>query len=210
MEDRRYVLNKKAFAATRVMGKDSKWAYIHVSPKGVICTDARALIRITLPCTPKSEMPTSARVFTKAMIENLRPKTADDLVTLPEGLEAKSNGCFTVPDFTVGIPDANKQHASIAIDAKMLINLLKAACEVSDHSRNLVRLRLCGTKPPVLRIDAHRDEGGQEFTGVLMGITYNGACIPGDAIEDSHQHKSEDVDQKKLTLPLLEGRKFRK
>lgn len=51
MSDRRWILNRKCFAALRAIGDgtDKRWNYIHVGPKGVTCTDTVSLIRISTP-----------------------------------------------------------------------------------------------------------------------------------------------------------------
>src|ERR1017187_3669926 len=51
MSDRRYILNRKCFAALKAIGPgaENRWKYIHVSPKGVTCTDTVSLVRVTLP-----------------------------------------------------------------------------------------------------------------------------------------------------------------
>jgi len=213
MSERRYQLNRKCYAATRALGKgadaDSKWDYMYVSPKGVICTDRVALIRISLP--PQENPPTTPCVFTGAVLTEHKPKTGDELVTMPEGREAKCDGTLAVPNFSAAIPDPATQLASITVTAKHLISILKAACEVTDHQRHLVRLRICGdgNKNMQLRVDAHRDDDGQEFTGVIMGTVYTGNNIPGDPNNQTGVKIVETFDEKKLTLPLQEGRKFR-
>jgi hypothetical protein len=215
MSEPRYILNKKAFAATRVMPKgvnaETKWRYIHVSPVGVTCTDTSSIIRVSLP--KQDNAPQAAQVFTPDMFEPLIPKSQDETVQMPEGLEAKSNGQLAVPSFNAAIPDPKTQVASITLSAKALIEVLKAACEVTDHARQLVRLRLCGEgKNQQLRIDAHCDEDGQEFVGVMMGTIYSGTRIPGDPAKDAAMAaaaSNESFDEKKLTLPMVEGRKFR-
>ncbi len=212
-DERRYQLNRKAFAATRALGKgkdaDPKWDYMYVSPKGVICTDRVALIRVSLP--EQKNAPETACVFTGSVLEENKPKTGDELVTMPEGREAKCDGTLAVPNFSQAIPDPATQIASITVTAKHLIDVLKAACEVTDHARHLVRLRICGdgNKNQQLRIDAHRDDEAQEFTGVIMGTVYTGTNIPGDPTNGQSGPKVEAFDEKKLTLPLTEGRKFR-
>lgn len=214
MEDRRYVVNRKVLAATRALdqseGADKRWRYMYVSPQGAICTDTTMIAKVTLP-PQLPNAPTAPQVFTEDMLLNIDAKLkTEELVTLPQGKEAKSNGEISIPSFTAAIPNPNTQVASITVTAKHLIKLLKAACEVTDHARQLVRVRIHGTDPKnmQLRIDAHRDEDGQEFCGVLMGTIYNGSCIPGDA-NGAPVTTSEAVDTAKLTLPLSEGRKFR-
>ena len=209
MNDRRYTLNRKALAATRVMGKgsshDSKWDYIHVSDKGVICTDSISLVKIDLPT--QENPPSSPQVFTKEMLAGIA-HTKDD-VAMPEGLEAKSTGKISVPNFSKAIPDPNTQVASMTVNAKALMDILKVACEVTDHSRFLVKLRICGSgKNQVLRVDAHRDAGAQEMVGVLMGTVYEGTSIPGNPT-GAIIPMVEYTEERKLVLPLTEGRRFR-
>ena len=206
---RRYILNRKALAATRVMGKgpnhDKTWDYIHVSEKGVICTDSISLVKIDLPI--QSGQPVTPQVFTKAMLDDIA-HTKDDVI-MPEGLEPKSTGQISVPNFSKAIPDPNTQVASMTVNAKALIDILKVASEVTDHSRFLVKLRICGSgKNQVLRIDAHRDAGAQEMVGVLMGTVYEGNSIPGNAT-GSVIPMVEYTEERKLVLPLTEGRRFR-
>lgn len=197
MSERRYILNKKCFAATRALAKgrdaDPKWNYMYVSPKGCICTDRVALIRVSLP--PQSDAPTAPCVFTSDVFEEMRPKTEDELVTMPEGREAKCDGNLAVPNFSAAIPEPTTQTASITVTAKHLIDVLKAACEVTDHARHLVRLRICGdgNKNQQLRIDAHRDEDGQEFTGVIMGTVYTGSNIPVTPTDNSRRKSNRST-----------------
>lgn len=209
MSDRRYILNRKCFAALRAMG-EGKFEYAYVSPKGILCTDMTSIIRVTLPsCAPLDkglpQQPTEPQVFPKAVFDKLAQEK-DELVTMPEGLEAKTSGRFTVPNLEQGLIDSNKQTASITVNAKSLINLLQAACEVTDHSRSLVRLRFCGKS---LRIDAHKMENEQEFCGVLMGIAYNGNCISGEPDGKTPAPTNETYEERRLDLPNTQGRKFR-
>lgn len=211
---RRYVLNRKCFAAARALGRgkdaDPKWQFLFVSPKGVIATDKTAVIRVSLPVQPQDETPLSPQVFTREMFEPVAPKTADELVTMPEGLEAKSTGTLSIPNFNSAIPEPSAQVASITVTAKHLIEVLKAACEVTEHSRYLVTLRICGdgNKSQTLRVDAHRDEDGQEFCAAVMGTFYTGSNIPGEP-QAGDKNVVEHVEERKLNLPLTEGRKFR-
>jgi len=55
-------------------------------------------------------------------------------------------------------------------------------------SRALVRLRLY--KDNFIRVDAHRDHGGQEFMGMVMGTNYAGNGIPGDAAPGTQPPRS--------------------
>lgn len=198
-----FKLNRKNFAATRVMG-EGRFEYAYVDSKGMIVTDTTSIIRVTLPA---QDALTEPCIFTKKQLDEYRPKSAADIVTMPDGLPAKTTGQYSVPNLEAAIVDSSKQTAVIAVNAKQLIELLKAAVDVTDHSRSLVRLRVCGGQ---LRIDAHRDQGGQEFTGVLVGISYNGNCIPGDPAGTVQAYEpSEAFDEKTLTLPNTEGRKFR-
>ena len=206
MKNRRYVLNRKCFAALKAIGSgaENRWKYVHVSPKGVLCTDTVSLIRVTLP--DSNLTPTNPVIFDLDTAKKLMPKN-DDGVSMPEGMEAKTTGKYTVPNFDVGIPDPSNQTATVTVNAERLVQLLKAAMDVTEHSRNLVRLRFYKDS---IRVDAHRDKGGQEFLGILMGTTYAGDCIPGDAPKGTvAKPASESVDEKTLKLPVHSGRKFR-
>ena len=207
MSERRFILNRKCFAALRAMGKD-RWEYLYCSPKGVIATDTMLLIRVTLPKYPVDVNPIEAVVFSRKVVEERANTLAEDKISsieMPAGEEAKS-GKYSVPNLEAGIVSADKQTASITINAKSLINLLEAACEVTEHSRSLVKLRFCGNS---LRIDSHRLEGEQEFTGILMGISYSGNMIPGDPKNNTNAQPTETIDERKLSLPETSGRKFR-
>lgn len=211
MSEKRFKLSRKNFAATRVLAKgkdaDPHWSYMYVNSKGTICTDREALIRVSLP--DQTDVPASPQVFTKDMLDGMKP-SGDNLVTMPEGREAKCDGELSVPKFDLAIPDPATQTASITVKAKHLIKILKAACEVTGHSMKFVKLRICGDghNNQQLRIDAPKDEDGQEFTGVLMGTVYTGNNIPGEPA-NGNAPKSETFDERRLTLPLTEGRKFR-
>lgn len=217
MDERRYHLNKKCFAATRAWGTasdhDTKWDYMQVGPDGVIVTNCVKFMKIDLP--PQTNAPTSPRIFSKATIEKLRKDFEGDddtLVELPEGMEAKSNGTYSVPNFQHAIPAPDKEIAHITVTAKDLLELLKSACDVTDHTRFLIRLRIMQVgKNPQLRIDAHKDDDGQAFVANLMGTHYTGINIPGDKSTDVFpvEMQSEQIDEAKLELPLTEGRKFR-
>jgi hypothetical protein len=207
MSDRRYILNRKCFAALRAMGKD-KWEYLYCSPKGVICTDTTSLIRVTLPKFPVDVNPPEAVIFSAKTAKERESQVQDGKSTsveMPAGEEAKS-GKYSVPNLEAGITGPDKQTASITINARSLINLLEAACEVTEHSRSLVKLRFCGNS---LRIDSHRLEGEQEFTGILMGIQYLGDKIPGEPTGKTINQPTETIDERKLSLPETQGRKFR-
>lgn len=209
IEELKYVINKKALAALRAMSKTvSKWQYAHVSPKGVTCTDAHVYIRVSLPPQAK-HVPTGAQIFTKDMLEEIRP-VKDEVITMPVGLEAKTTASIYVPNLDCVLPDPSKEISHITLEAKPLIELLRAACEVTDHSKFLVRLRICKSgKNELLRIDAHHDEDGQEFVGVIMATDYNGKNISGDRPEHIPAHPTEVIGETSLNLPATEGRKFR-
>lgn len=219
MSDRRWVLNRKCFAALRAIGAGalSRWEYMHVGPKGVTCTDTISLIRVSLPDEHKTGFQQAAGtgptpvIFTLEQAKMLgHALDKKDTVTMPVGLPAKT-GQYTVPNYDATIPNPDDQTATLAVDAGKLIEILKAACEVTEHSKHLVRLRFYGK---FIRIDAHRDAGGQEFMGLLVGTDYNGTGIPGDASNEKTVNgkfipPSEDAVDGALTLPLFEGRKFR-
>jgi hypothetical protein len=209
MSKDRWILNRKAFAAMRAIRADApdRWKYIHVGSKGITATDTTSIVRVSLPkVADQCETPA---IFPLEEVKKLMPK-GNDLVTMPEGLEAKTTGHYTVPNFDVGIPDPQDQLCTITINAERLINILKGAAEVTEHSRALVRLRLY--KDNFIRVDAHRDNGGQEFMGMVMGTNYEGNGIPGDAAPGTQPPVSkatEKCDEGKLKLPVFEGRKFR-
>lgn len=206
----RWVLNRKAFAAMRAIRADApdRYKYIHVGPKGITATDTTAIVRVSLPQVVGDLL--EPRIFPLEQAKKLMPK-GDESVIMPEGLEAKTTGDYTVPNFDVGIPDPQDQLCTITINAKRLIDILKGAAEVTDHSQSLVRLRLY--KDNFIRVDAHRDEGGQEFLGMVMGMTYDGHGIPGDAPAGTPSPKmtaeTEKCEEGKLKLPVFEGRVFR-
>ena len=210
----RWVLNRKAFAAMRAIRADApdRYKYIHVGPKGITATDTTAIVRVSLPATCVSpnvaDLP-EPRIFPLEHAKKLMPR-GDDSVIMPEGLEAKTTGDYTVPNFDVGIPDPQDQMCTITINANRLIDILKGAVEVTDHSRALVRLRLY--RDNFIRVDSHRDNGGQEFMGMVMGTTYDGHGIPGDAPAGTTPRvtaETEKCEEGKLKLPVFEGRVFR-
>jgi len=213
MSNRRWILNRKCFAALRAIGDgtDKRWNYIHVGPKGVTCTDTVSLIRVTLPDQQQGvNTVAEPAIFDFETAKKMSVGTkADGTVTMPEGLPAKTTGQFTVPNHDVTIPKPEDQTATITVDAKRLIELLKAAMEVTEHNKNLVRLRFY---KDFIRIDAHRDVGGQEFLGLLMWTNYNGNCIPGDTknvITGTNKPTPETANEGHFKLPVYEGRKFR-
>ena len=217
MSERRFMLNRKCWAVMRAiddiadgpqhqLSSEARWKYVHVSSKGVTATDTISLIRITLPYTTLPT-PTQAAVFDYETMQNFLPKMENDFVTMPPGEEAKTSGKYLVPNHEDTIPLPKNQTAVITVNAARLVKILQAAIEVTEHSRNLVRLRVY---PDCIRIDAHRDHGGQEFLGVLAGTKYTGNCIPGDIPPGvMPSPASEKAVEKTLHLPLKEGRKFR-
>jgi len=214
MSDRRWVLNRKCFAALRAIGDgvDRRWNYIHVGPKGVTATDTVSLIRVTLPKENgiNQDGVGEPAIFDYDMMKNLsKSGFGQGQIEMPEGLPAKTTGQFTVPNHDITIPKPEDQTATITVDAKRLIELLKAAMEVTEHNKHLVRLRFYKN---FIRIDAHRDVGGQEFMGLLMCTNYIGAGIPGDrpvGAEISLSGVSESSEDGHFKLPVYEGRRFR-
>jgi hypothetical protein len=207
MSEKHWILNRKCFAALRAIGPSAKscWRYIHCGPKGVTATDMVALIRVTLPAEQLGGNP-EPEIFEYDQAMKLIPK-GDKVVTMPEGLPAKTTGKYTVPNHDTTIPDPKDQAFTITVNAARLIDILKAAIEVSDHSQSLVRLRFY---EDYIRIDAHRDAGGQEFMALVMGTDYAGNGIPGDApVGSVTKPASEKCEEKNLVLPIYEGRVFR-
>lgn len=209
MSDRRWILNRKCFAALRAIGDgtDKRWKYVHVGPKGVTCTDTVSLIRVTTPVL-SNDSDTPSAIFDYETAKRMSKETsADGTVTMPVGLPAKTTGQYTVPNHDVTIPKPEDQTATITVDAKRLIELLKAAMEVTEHNKHLVRLRFY---KEFIRVDAHRDTGGQEFLGLLMWTNYNGNCIPGDpeyVLKATPER--EAANDGHFKLPVYEGRRFR-
>ncbi len=212
MSDRRWILNRKCFAALRAIGDgtDKRWNYIHVGPKGVTCTDTVSLIRVTLPSQHLgANAGAEPAIFDYETAKKLSKSVGTLELTMPEGLPAKTTGQYTVPNHDVTIPKPEDQTATITVDAERLVELLKAAMEVTEHNKHLVRLRFY---KDFIRIDAHRDVGGQEFMGLLMWTNYNGNCIPGDAkhvMTGTNKPTPETADDGHFKLPVYEGRKFR-
>jgi len=213
MSDRRWILNRKCFAALRAIGDgtDKRWNYIHVGPKGVTCTDTVSLIRVTLPTENGVNNNLNEPVIYDYETTQKLAKTVSGKgqIEMPEGLPAKTTGQYTVPNHDVTIPKPEDQTATITVDAARLVELLKAAMEVTEHNKHLVRLRFY---KDFIRIDAHRDVGGQEFLGLLMWTNYNGDCIPGDpkhVVAGTNKATPEDANDGHFKLPVYEGRKFR-
>jgi hypothetical protein len=211
MSDRRWILNKKAFAALRAIGggTEKRWKYIHVGPKGVTATDTVSLIRVSLPSqtTLSTDTPVIFE-YDEALTISKRLK-ANQTTEMPAGLPAKTTGAYTVPNHDMTIPVPEDQTATITVDAARLIELLKAAMEVTEHNKNLVRLRFY---KEFIRIDSHRDIGGQEFLGLLMWTNYNGNNIPGDMKPGATMNQTgalESTEDGHFKMPVFEGRKFR-
>ena len=216
--DRRWILNRKCFSVLRAIGDatDRRWKYVHVGPKGCTCTDTVSMIRVTLPESHTTSFQRAAgsdpepAIFDYETAKKLAYDMGrDDTVTMPAGLPAQTTGQFTVPKHDVTIPKPEDQLATITVDAGRLIEILKGAVEVTEHNRRLVRLRFYKDG---IRIDAHRDTGGQEYMGLLMGMNYNGNGIPGDPkhfIAGTNKPTPETADEGHFKLPLFEGRKFR-
>lgn len=228
MSERRYKLNRKCFEATRALSSepqhDEKWDYIYVGNGYVCCTNTTKFVRITLP-TPGNTgsglkgtvfhdpQPTVPVIFPRAVFDEMRKRChGDNVVEMPEGLPAVSNGKYSVPNFEYAVPKPESEENSICVTAKDLIDILQAAAATTDHSRYLIKFRQCKIGPKsVVVINGHRDDGGQEFTGVLMGTKYEGINIPGDRPENvpPPEKQSEKFDEEKIELPMETGRKFR-
>lgn len=183
--------------------------YVYVGLKGVTATDTVSLIRVTLPSQEFNKFETlpEPAIFEYGAIKKLAATLGrKEVIEMPEGLPAKTTGTFVVPNYEMTIPKPDDQTASIVVDANRLVELLKAAIEVTEHNKNLVSLRFY---KDFIRIDAHRDIGGQEFLGLMMGTNYSGDGIPGDAKNPTHKSAPETVDDGHFKLPVFEGRKFR-
>src|ERR1039458_4783851 len=123
MSDRRWILNRKCFAALRAMGNaaDRRWKYIHVGPKGVTCTDTVSLIRVSLP-KGNGINQVGASVPVIFDYETMKKLAASGFgngqIEMPEGLLAKTTGQYTVPNYDVTIPKPEDQTATITVDAR--------------------------------------------------------------------------------------------
>jgi hypothetical protein len=166
------------------------------------------MIRVTAPVQDDGLEPA---IFDYETFKNLMPTRGMPEVRMPEGMPAKTTGRYIVPNHDVTIPRPEDQLATITVDASRLVEILKAAMEVTEHSKNLVRLRFY---KEFIRVDAHRAIGEQEFMGLLMWTHYNGNGIPGDKPVGSKVNEKwvpapEDAEDGHLKLPLFEGRVFR-
>lgn len=228
MSDRRYKLNRKALAVTRALsnepGHDAKWDYIYVGPDYVCCTNTTKFLRVSTPQPGNNSeglkgtvfhdpQPTVPVIFPRAVVDEMRKKChGDNVIEMPEGLPAVSNGTFSVPNFSYAVPKPEFEENSICVTGKDLIDLVQTMNEVTEHSRYILKLRICKIGPkPLLRIDTHHDDGGQECTGILMGTKYDGVNISGDRPENvpPPEKQTEKFDEAKIELPMETGRKFR-
>jgi hypothetical protein len=211
MSDRRWILNKKCLAALRAISPDAdpKWKYIHVGPKGCTCTDTVSLIRVSLPTANGINKNIEPEIFEYEAAKKLATgQFGKGQIEMPEGLPAKT-GKYIVQNHDAAIPRPEDQTATITVNASRLVELLKAAMEVTEHNKHLVRLRFY---KDFIRIDSHRGAGEQEFLGFLMGTNYNGNCIPGDAkhfVAGTNKPTPETVEEGHFKLPVTEGRRFR-
>lgn len=214
-----YKINKKNLAVTRLMPRgpkaDKRLKYVHAGAKGTTCITPSYLVRVSLPfgeIQPKFPM-----LYTQGQIDNLNGHCFES--TLPfdlgDGRPAVNGPEYTVPKVDDAIPDPGDQIATFTCNGETLLKMLKIANEVCDDSNKVVRLRLFGQVNPddptqvgELRIDSYRQEGSQEFLGVLKGMEYYGNLIPGDKPHDAPV-KEEPPKQRTETLKVSTGRRFR-
>ncbi len=209
-----WILNKKCFAALRAIcaKTTARWKYMHVSKAGVVATDMVSMIRVSLPTMTRVSLPINdtlpePMVYDYETALSLIPK-GDSEVIMPK---VGPNPAFSVPKFEYAVPQPKNQIASCTVDAQRLIDILKGAMDVTDHARNMVRLRFY---KDFLRVDAHKDMDGQEFMGLMSCIKYNGNSIPGDppagvTVDGQFKPNPETAEQGSMVLPMFEGRKFR-
>lgn len=228
MSERRYKLNRKCFAVTRALSTepqhDEKWDYVYVGNGYVCCTNTTKFLRVSTPQPGNNSagltgtvfhdpQPTVPCIFPRQVIDEMRRKChGDNVVEMPEGLPAISNGKYSVPNFEYAVPKPEYEENCITITLKDLIDVCQTLVEVTDHDRKIGRLRICKIGPkPLLRIDCHHDEGGQECTAIIMGTKYDGVNITGDRPENvpPPEKQSEKFVEESIELPMETGRKFR-
>ena len=203
-----YQLNGKNLAVARMMPRgpkaDKRLKYVHVSSRGTACLTPSYLVRVSLPDV--DSQPTGSVIYPQKMIDELPAEHFEHLVrNMPEGKVAVTGPEWFIPKFEQMIPTPQSQTASITLSGELLLKMLKIAVEVSEDSQKTLRLRICDGK---LRVDNYRQEGDQEFLGVLSEIAYEGGLIPGDVDPDKHVTEVKPM-QKAAVLKRSEGRRFR-
>lgn len=213
-----YKINSKNLAVTRMMPRgpkaDLRLKYMHTGPKGTTCLTSAYLVRVSLP--EATDQPKFPVTYSQQQIDALHGHYwQGGTFDMGDGRPAVTNPEQLVPRIDDAIPDPADQVATFTCNGAILLKMLKVANEVCDDSEKPLRLRLFGkcdpddpTRAAELRIDAYRQEGKQEFLGVLKGMEYYGALIPGDKPSGASV-KEEPPKQIKQTLRVSTGRRFR-
>jgi hypothetical protein len=218
-----YKINSKNLSVARLMPRgpkaDKRLKYLHTGPSGTTCLTPSYLVRVSLPADqPQPKFPV---LYTQDQIDNLNGRcftsSSDGIGTfdMGDGRPAVNGPAYTVPKIDDSIPDPSDQLATFTCNGEILLKMLKIANEVCDDSQKPLRLRLYGkinpddpTQVGELRIDTYRQEGAQEFLGVLKGLEYYGDLIPGDKTKTAPV-KEEPPKQRTETLKVSTGRRFR-
>jgi hypothetical protein len=214
-----YKINSKNLSVARLMPRgpkaDKRLKYLHTGPSGTTCLTPSYLVRVSLPADqPQPKFPV---LYTQDQIDNLNGHYFQggtfDMGDV--GSPAVNSPSFIVPKIDDSIPDPGDQLATFTCNGEILLKMLKIANEVCDDSQKPLRLRLYGKVNPddptqvgELRIDTYRQEGAQEFLGVLKGLEYYGDLIPGDKTKNAPV-KEEPPKQRTETLKVSTGRRFR-
>jgi hypothetical protein len=212
-----YNINSKNLAVTRLMPRgpkaEKRLKYMHTGPKGTTCLTPSYLVRVSLPSDqPQPKFPV---LYTQDEIDNLNGHSFQGgTFDMGEGRPAVNGPAFIVPKIEDAIPDPADQIATFTCNGEILLKMLKVANEVCNDSQKPIRLRLYGKVNPddptqvgELRMDTYRQEGAQEFLGILKGMEYYGNLIPGD--KTHAPVKEEPPKQRTETLKVSTGRRFR-
>jgi hypothetical protein len=208
-----YKVNAKNLAVTRLMPRgpkaDKRLKYMHVSPQGTTCLTPSYLVRVSLPQEPQPRLPV---VYTQKQIDDgdwVNYGNRGESFDMGDGRPAINGPEHIIPRIDDAIPMPKDQTATFTCNAATLLKMLKIVNDVCDDSEKPIRLRLYGGENATeLRIDAYRQEGKQEFLGVLKGMEYYGTLIPGDKPSDTPV-KEEPPKQITETLKVSTGRRFR-
>ncbi len=214
-----YKLNAKNLAVTRLMPRgpkaDKRLKYMHTGPQGTTCLTSSYLVRVSLPSG--EVQPRLPVLYTQNQIDEQAQRFHGLAGTfdIGDGRPAVNGPEHTVPKIDDVIPDPADQTATFTCNGEILLKMLKIVSEVCDDSEKPIRLRLYGKVDPAdptqaaeLRIDSYRQDGRQEFLGILKGMEYYGNLIPGDMPHDTPA-KEEAPKQITETLKVSTGRRFR-
>jgi len=219
-----YKLNSKNLAVARLMPRgpkaDKRLKYMHAAPKGTTCLTPAYLVRVSLPVG--EIQPRFPVIYTQGNIDSLHGRCFEQggeglgTFDMGEGSPACARPDYLIPKIDDSIPDPEDQSGTFTCNGETLLKMLKVATEVCKDGEKPVRLRFYGKIDPnepssgsaVMRIDTYRQPGDQEFVGVLKGMEYYGANIPGDRPMDAPVKETKPI---QITEPLRvsTGRRFR-